>query len=140
MVFHSIGESSRSSPVPPHVGHSISIISGGVGPGRLSNGRGAFEDRGEAVRATQPGARNIDRRSRRHRSVGCQTRQRMQKKAPRRAGQVPLARLRQQAGLFCQSADGRLKRFTVVTVKLEKPSGFSEWDINQSINIPTFFS
>jgi hypothetical protein len=42
MVFHSIGESSRSSPVPPHVGHSISIISGGVGPGRLSNGRGAF--------------------------------------------------------------------------------------------------
>jgi hypothetical protein len=42
MVFHSIGESLRSSPVPPHVGHSISIISGGVGPGRLSNGRGAF--------------------------------------------------------------------------------------------------
>jgi hypothetical protein len=36
------GLSSRTSPVPPHVGHSIIICSGATGPGRLSRGIGCF--------------------------------------------------------------------------------------------------
>jgi hypothetical protein len=36
---HSHALSSRTSPVPPHVGHSIMICSGTAGPGELSRDR-----------------------------------------------------------------------------------------------------
>jgi hypothetical protein len=68
------------------------LYAGGLVLGTMSCAAGLRLARGsvgEAVRATQPGACNIDRRSRRHsetKSVGCQSRQRRQKKAPRGRG------------------------------------------------------